>query len=72
MGRCCPYGTRWQGCRSVAAPKQNLSRMSRDGAPDQTVPYGTVLSRGRFPRHFVPGYGRLSLRDALVDIRNSI
>jgi hypothetical protein len=27
-------------------------------APDHTVPYGTVLSEGRFPRHFVPGYDR--------------
>jgi hypothetical protein len=25
-------------------------------APDHTVPYGTVLSRDTFPRHFVPGY----------------
>jgi hypothetical protein len=26
----------------------------------------------RFPRHFVPGYDRVSLRDTLADIRNSI
>ena len=26
--------------------------------PDHTVPYGTVLSRDGFPRHFVPGYDR--------------
>src|SRR3984957_12563500 len=26
--------------------------------PDHTVPYGTVLSRDAFPRHFVPGYDR--------------
>ena len=25
-------------------------------APDHTVPYGTVLLEGRFPRHSVPGY----------------
>jgi hypothetical protein len=33
-----------------------------------TVPYGTVAFEGRFSRHFVPGYNRLSLRDALADI----
>ena len=27
-------------------------------APDHTVPYGTVLSGWRCPRHFVPGYDR--------------
>ena len=35
---------------------------------DHTVPYGTVLLGWRFSRHFVPGYDRLSLRDALADI----
>jgi hypothetical protein len=30
----------------------------RFAAPDHTVPYGTVLSRDAFPRHFVPGYDR--------------
>jgi len=28
------------------------------GPPDHTVPYGTVFSRARFPRHCVPGYDR--------------
>jgi hypothetical protein len=41
-------------------------------APDHTVPYGTVLSKGRCPRHFVPSYDRLSRRDAVRHFANSI
>jgi len=41
---------------------------------DPVCPNGRDGSfEGRFPSHFVPGYDRLSLRDALADIsQNSI
>jgi hypothetical protein len=55
-------------------PKETRRTFRREiplglAAPDHTVPYGTVLSRDAFPRHFVPWLRSvLSLRDALADI----